>query len=63
MVVVFHHIGNPRSRTISQNDTITHMRLRTSESFSGGGSFSVDDFAVVAGSSGVDVGVDVNVAV
>ena len=38
MVVVFHHIGRPRHRTINQNDRMTRERLRESEGFSGGGS-------------------------
>lgn len=63
MVVVFHHTGNPSSRTINQNDTITHMRLRMSESFSGGGSFRVDVCAAVADDSGVAIGLDVIVAI
>lgn len=37
MVVVCHHIGRPRQRTISQNANIIWERLRTSDGFSGGG--------------------------
>lgn len=64
MVVVFHHIGNPKSRTINQNEPITHMRLRISHSFSGGGSFRVDGCSAVDGGNGVAMAVvDVMVAV
>ena len=63
MVVVFHHIGKPNSKTINQNDPITQMRLRISESFSGGGSFRTDGCSAVDGGSGVAMGVDVIVAV
>lgn len=38
IVVVLHHIGRPRHRTINQNDRMTTDRLRESEGFSGGGS-------------------------
>ncbi len=43
MVVVFHHIGKPRSKTMSQNERITRLRLLVSDGFSGGGSFRVDE--------------------
>ena len=41
MVVVFHHIGRPRQSTISQNERMMWLRRRTSDAFSGGGSFRV----------------------
>lgn len=39
MVVVFHHMGRPKRRTISQKERMTWLRRRTSDAFSGGGSF------------------------
>ncbi len=41
MVVVLHHIGRPRHSTISQNERMMWLRRRTSDAFSGGGTFRV----------------------
>lgn len=37
IVVVFHHIGRPKNRTISQKERMMKDRRRTCAGFSGGG--------------------------
>jgi len=49
MAVVVHQMGRPSKTTTSQNETMTQVRRRTSDGFSGGGSVGA------IGSAGVSV--------
>src|SRR5688572_28754076 len=49
MVVVFHHIGSPRKRTISQKERKMKERRRTSWADSGGGSMRAGGDVFAAG--------------